>query len=65
MLRRLQAQVRDNTESLLKRVKEGKELSPIQKMILERLVHRQGNISDVLRRFIQSLTREGGEGSRR
>ena len=65
MLRRLQKQIKNNTESMESRLKEGKELSPVQKMILERLVHRQGNVNDVMRRFIKSLTREGDKGSRR
>jgi len=65
MLRTLQTQIRGNTESLVKTVKENKDLTNIQKIILERLAHRQGNVTDVMRRFIQSLTREGDPGSRR
>ncbi|MHC4777006.1 MAG: hypothetical protein ACYTFG_00365 [Planctomycetota bacterium] len=66
MLRTLQGQIRGNTESLLRIVKDGRELSPVQMMILERLVHRQGNVTDVMRSFIQSLEGQSGEqGSRR
>ena len=65
MLRTLQTQIRDNTENLVKTVKEGKDLTKVQKIILERLAHRQGNVTDVLRKFIQNLTHEGDPGSRR
>jgi hypothetical protein len=65
MLRTLQKQIKNNTNSLLKAVEAGKELSPVQKMLLERLVHRQGNVTDVMRRFIEALTRQSDEGSRR
>ena len=65
MLRTLQTQIRDNTDRLFRAVKAGKDLTPVQKIILERLVHRQGNVTDVMRRFIQTLERKGNPGSRR
>jgi hypothetical protein len=65
MLRTIQTQVRASAEDLQSRFQEGQEPTPVQRMILERLAHRQGNLRDVLRRFIDALTGEGPQGSRR
>jgi hypothetical protein len=64
MLKFMETALHKRTQSMKRRIESGKELSPVHRKILERLTHEQGDIHEVLKKFIEAFTRET-EGSRR
>jgi len=58
MLKFMESELRARTRALSARITSGTELKPVERKMIDRLTHEQGDIAGVLKKFIEAYTRE-------